>query len=71
VLKRLAEFVRFECELRDVRDRHLQVGRLPAAPEPRGDQYVPDIGAAMAEVHRVLVPGGWVLIVDTDWDSVV
>ena len=25
----------------------------------------------MAEVHRVLVPGGRVLILDTDWDSVV
>lgn len=34
-------------------------------------EYVPDIGTAMAEVYRVLVPGGRVLILDTDWDSVV
>ena len=34
-------------------------------------EYVPDIETAMAEVHRVLVPGGRVLILDTDWDSVV
>jgi arsenite methyltransferase len=34
-------------------------------------EYVPDIGTAMTEVHRVLVPGGRVLILDTDWDSVV
>ena len=34
-------------------------------------EYVPEIEAAMAEVHRVLVPGGRVLILDTDWDSVV
>ena len=34
-------------------------------------EYVPDIGTALAEVHRVLVPGGRVLILDTDWDSVV
>jgi arsenite methyltransferase len=34
-------------------------------------EYVPDIRTAIAEVRRVLVPGGRVLILDTDWDSVV
>ncbi|HSV39707.1 MAG TPA: methyltransferase domain-containing protein [Nocardioidaceae bacterium] len=34
-------------------------------------EYVPDIVTALAEVHRVLAPGGRVLILDTDWDSVV
>jgi arsenite methyltransferase len=34
-------------------------------------EYVPDIGTAVTEVHRVLVPDGRVLILDTDWDSVV
>ncbi len=34
-------------------------------------EYVPEIGTAIAEVHRVLVPGGRVLILDTDWDTVV
>ncbi len=34
-------------------------------------EYVPDMEQALAEVRRVLEPGGRVFILDTDWDSVV
>ncbi len=34
-------------------------------------EYVPDVEAAIAEIRRVLRPGGRALIMDTDWESCV
>jgi ubiquinone/menaquinone biosynthesis C-methylase UbiE len=34
-------------------------------------EYVLDVDASLAEMHRVLRPAGRVVLVDTDWDSIV
>ena len=34
-------------------------------------EYVAEIDTALAQIHRVLRPGGRAIIVDTDWDSLV
>jgi ubiquinone/menaquinone biosynthesis C-methylase UbiE len=33
-------------------------------------EYVPDVAAALAEIHRVLRPGGRIVIWDVDWATV-
>ena len=33
--------------------------------------YVPDVAAALAEMHRVLKPGGRIAIIETDWRGTV
>jgi ubiquinone/menaquinone biosynthesis C-methylase UbiE len=58
--------------------RHGDATRLPYSDEEFDAvvstqvlEYVPDVHAALAEVHRVVRTGGRVALLDTDWDSIV
>ena len=46
-------------------------GDFDAAVSTQVYEYVADMPAALAELRRVLRPGGRALILDTDWDSLV
>ena len=46
-------------------------GSFDAAVSVQVYEYIPDADAALAELHRVLRPGGRAAIVSTDWTSIV
>jgi arsenite methyltransferase len=60
-------------ELRQAGANQLPVAEaaFDAAVSTQVFEYVIDVPGALAEIHRVLRPGGRVLVLDTDWDSIV
>jgi ubiquinone/menaquinone biosynthesis C-methylase UbiE len=46
-------------------------GSFDAAVSTQVYEYVPDIPAALAELHRILRPGGRAVILDTDYGSLI
>ena len=46
-------------------------GQFDAVTSTQVYEYVDDIPAALAQAYRVLRPGGQLLVLDTDWESIV
>ena len=68
---RLAGLTQGECIEGQATELKFADGSFDAAVSTQVYEYVADMPLALRELHRVLKPGGRVLILDTDWRSVV
>jgi arsenite methyltransferase len=68
---RLAGFPQVELVQADATALPFPDGAFDAAVSTQVYEYVSDMPEALAELHRVLRPGGRALILDSDWRSVV
>jgi SAM-dependent methyltransferase len=68
---RLDEAPQAEVRLGDAAALDLLDAGFDAAVSTQVYEYVADMPRALAELHRVLRPGGRALILDTDWRSIV
>ena len=63
--------VNVELHVRDGRDTGLQAGRCDAVRMERVIQHVGDIDGLVAEAIRITRPGGRIVLVDSDWGSLM
>jgi arsenite methyltransferase len=68
---RLEEASQAEVRVGDATALDLPDAGFDAAVSTQVYEYVADMPRALAELHRVLRPGGRALILDTDWRSIV
>ncbi len=69
--RRCAEQPWARFEVADACDLPCESGTVHRAVSTQVYEYVADMPKALAELHRVLAPGGRALILDTDYDSFV
>ena len=67
--RRCAGLANVSFHLGDAVDLPFDEATFDAALSTQTFEYLPDVGAALAEIFRVLKPGGRVLIHDTEWDA--
>ncbi|MBX3505041.1 MAG: class I SAM-dependent methyltransferase [Parvibaculum sp.] len=68
---RLAAMPQADCVVGNATALDFPDATFDAAVSTQVYEYVADMPKAMAELHRVLKPGGRALILDTDWRSTV
>ena len=69
--RRCADWPWVACEQGDATALPAADGEFDAAVSVQVLEYVAEVDRALAEIHRVLRPGGRVLVVDSDWDAFV
>ena len=60
-----------ELEAGDALSLPVEDASFDAAVSTQVLEYVEDVAGAVREAHRALRPGGRLLVLDTDWDSIV
>jgi len=66
---RCADLANVSFHLGDAADLPFDAATFDAAISTQTFEYLPNVGAALGEIFRVLKPGGRVLIHDTEWDA--
>lgn len=69
--RRCASFPAVEFQHGDARKLPYPDASFDAAVAVQVYLYVPELDAALAELHRVVRPGGRAIVMDTDWGSTV
>lgn len=69
--RRCGDTATVTVERGDATDLPVADGSFDAASSVQVYEYVEDVAAAAAELHRVLRPGGRAVVYATDWDSAV
>jgi ubiquinone/menaquinone biosynthesis C-methylase UbiE len=62
---------RVEVVLGDARSLAFQEDSFDAGVSTQVLEYLDDVDAVLRELHRVLGPGGRLVLLDTDWDTIV
>jgi arsenite methyltransferase len=68
---RCKEFEHVTVQTADLAELPFKADRYDAVWGVQVLEYVPDLGSALSEVHRVLRPGGRLLVLSTNWGSCV
>src|SRR5260370_4603196 len=68
---RCADLAWVECRIADIAALPYADGAFNAVIAVQSLEYLPDLDAGLRQIHRVLRPGGRLIVVATDWSSAV
>src|SRR5579871_4991921 len=69
--RRCAEFANSRVQIAEATQLPYPDSHFDLAVSTQVYEFVPDVQAALSELHRVLRPGGRAAIIDTDWQTIL